>query len=153
MEFVVRPVGTVRNDRTDVQHTDNWGEVRSTIEIDARFGEDCLLGLDEYSHAEVLFVFDQLPEREEYVPRRPRGRDDLPEVGVFADRGPRRPNRIGVTTCRVVAVDGRRLVVRGLDAVSGTPVLDVKPAMREFHPGGITQPDWVERLMADYFRP
>jgi len=84
-------------------------------------------------------------------PPRPRGRADLPEVGVFADRGPRRPNRIGCTTCEVVSVRGRELRVRGLDAVDGTPVLDIKPVMRQFLPGRIRQPEWVDRLMADYF--
>jgi len=90
-------------------------------------------------------------ERDYRQPLRPRGRADLPEVGVFADRGPRRPNRIGCTTCEVVSVRGRELRVRGLDAVDGTPVLDIKPVMRQFLPGRIRQPEWVDRLMADYF--
>jgi tRNA (adenine37-N6)-methyltransferase len=117
-----------------------------------RFGDRCLTGLDGFSHVEVVFFFDRLAEREDYrQPLRPRGRADLPEVGVFADRGPRRPNRIGCTTCEVVSVRGRELRVRGLDAVDGTPVLDIKPVMRQFLPGRIRQPEWVDRLMADYF--
>jgi tRNA (adenine37-N6)-methyltransferase len=82
---------------------------------------------------------------------RPRGRADLPEVCVFADRGPRRPNRIGCTICEVVTVRGRELRVRGLDAVDGTPVLDIKPVIREFLPQHIRQPKWVDHLMAEYF--
>lgn len=151
--MTVTPVGIVHNERSDVQDTDHWGAVVSTISIDARFGDDCLLGLDAYSHVDVIFMFDRLEERESYHPSRPRGRTDLPKVGVFADRGPRRPNRIGTTTCRVLAVNRRELRVVGLDAVTGTPVLDLKPTMAEFQASDIRQPEWVGRLMADYFRP
>ncbi|MFF4888713.1 TrmO family methyltransferase domain-containing protein [Micromonospora chersina] len=58
-----------------------------------------------------------------------------------------------MTTCRITSVRGRELVVRGLDAISGTPVVDLKPAMIEFQPTGLRQPDWAGRLMADYFLP
>lgn len=152
--FEVTPIGTVRNDRTDVQHTDNWGAVRSTITVDERFGEACLQGLEGFSHVEVLFVFDRLPERDDYREPRPyRGRSDLPPVGVFAERGPRRPNRIGVTCCAIESVHGRELTVVGLDAVSGTPVIDLKPAMVEFQAADVKQPEWVSDLMSDYFLP
>ncbi|ACU70228.1 protein of unknown function UPF0066 [Catenulispora acidiphila DSM 44928] len=151
--FEVTPIGTVRNDRTDVQNSDNWGAVRSTIVVDERFGEACLQGLEGFSHVEVLFVFDQLAEREDYREPAPyRGRADLPPVGIFAGRGPRRPNRIGVTSCAVESVRGRELTVVGLDAVSGTPVLDLKPVMAEFQAVDVRQPAWVSAMMADYFR-
>ncbi|WP_433890083.1 SAM-dependent methyltransferase [Streptomyces sp. CA-111067] len=152
--FEITPIGTVRNDRTDVQNSDNWGAVRSTITVDERFGDACLQGLDGFSHVEVLFVFDQFTEADDYREPRPyRGRADLPPVGIFAGRGPRRPNRIGVTVCAIDAVNGRELTVTGLDAVSGTPVIDLKPAMVEFAPTGITQPDWVTDMMSAYFQP
>ncbi|UED83778.1 SAM-dependent methyltransferase [Streptomyces profundus] len=152
--FAITPIGTVRNDRTDIQHTDNWGAVRSTITVDERFGEACLQGLDGFSHVEVLFVFDQFPEVDDHREPRPyRGRSDLPPVGVFAGRGPRRPNRIGVTCCAIESVHGRSLMVVGLDAVSGTPVIDLKPAMVEFGAVDIRQPEWVSDLMSEYFQP
>ncbi|WUH92583.1 SAM-dependent methyltransferase [Streptomyces sp. NBC_00433] len=152
--FEVTPIGTVLNDRTDVQHSDDWGAVRSTITVDERFGDACLQGLDGFSHVEVLFVFDQFAERDDYREPRPyRGLPGLPPVGVFAGRGPRRPNRIGVTCCAIESVRGRELTVVGLDAVSGTPVVDLKPAMAEFLPVDVSQPEWVSRMMADYFRP
>lgn len=152
--FEITPVGTVRNNRTDIQHTDNWGAVRSTITIDERFGEASLQGLEDFSHVEVLFIFDQFLELDDYREPRPnRGRSDLPPVGVFAGRSPRRPNRIGVTCCAIESVHGRELAVVGLDAVSGTPVIDLKPAMAEFQPVSIRQPEWVSRLMSEYFRP
>lgn len=79
--FEVTPIGTVRNNRTNVQHTDNWGAVRSAITIDERFGEARLQGLEGFSHVEVLFIFDQFPEHDDYREPRPcRGRSDLPPV-------------------------------------------------------------------------
>jgi tRNA-Thr(GGU) m(6)t(6)A37 methyltransferase TsaA len=151
--FAMTPVGIVTAGRGDPKETDYWGEVTSTITVDERFDDDCLLGLGEFSHAEIIFVFHLASERPEYRPRRPRGRPDLPEVGVFADRGPRRPNRIGVTNCQILAVTGRQLAVKGLDAVLGTPILDIKPVMAEFLPTAIRQPEWPARLMSEYFLP
>ncbi|MCT2276651.1 SAM-dependent methyltransferase [Micromonospora chalcea] len=152
--FEITPIGTVRNDRTDIQHSDNWGAVRSTIVVDERFGEACLQGLEEFSHVEVVFVFDRFPDGGDHSEPRPyRGRADLPPMGVFAGRGPRRPNRIGVTCCRIESVHGRELTVVGLDAVSGTPIIDLKPVLKEFVPANIRQPDWVSGMMSDYFRP
>ncbi|WBC08690.1 SAM-dependent methyltransferase [Micromonospora sp. WMMA1947] len=152
--FEITPIGTVRNDRTDIQHSDNWGAVRSTIVVDERFGEACLQGLEEFSHVEVLFVFDRFPDGGDFRESRPyRGRADLPPMGVFAGRGPRRPNRIGVTCCRIESVDGRELTVVGLDAVAGTPVIDLKPVLTEFVPADVRQPEWVSSMMSEYFRP
>ncbi|MEE4542261.1 SAM-dependent methyltransferase [Streptomyces sp. V4-01] len=152
--FEVTPIGTVVNDRTEIQHTDNWGAVRSTITVDERFGEACLQGLEGFSHVEVLFVFDKFPELDEFGEPRPyRGLAEFPPVGIFATRGPRRPNRIGTTCCAIESVNGRELTVVGLDAVSGSPVIDLKPAMAEYHAAGVTQPQWVTEMMADYFKP
>lgn len=154
LSFEITPIGTVQNARTDIQDSDNWGAVRSTITIDERFGDKCLQGLEDFSHVEVLFLFDQFPDGGDFREPRPnRGRADLPPVGVFAGRGPRRPNRIGVTSCRIESVQGRELTVVGLDAVAGTPVIDVKPVMAEFLPDDVKQPEWVGRLMSEYFQP
>ncbi len=154
MTHELGPVGSVSEGRSDLAATDNWGRVVSTIVIDDRFGDDCLSGLEDFSHAEVLFLFHLASERDSYTERRrPRGRDDLPPVGVFSDRGPRRPNRLGVTVCEIIHAAGRLLQVRGLDAVVGTPVIDIKPVMREFLPTRVHQPVWVNQLMVDYFRP
>ncbi|PSL01550.1 tRNA-Thr(GGU) m(6)t(6)A37 methyltransferase TsaA [Haloactinopolyspora alba] len=145
-------VGRVRNHRTDPGDSDGWGDVVSRIVLDERFGDHALTGLEEFSHVLVLYQLDQLDERADYTGvRRPRGRDDLPAVGLFADRGPRRPNRIGVTACPIVRVGATDLEVRGLDAVDGTPVLDLKPVMHEFEPSDVRQPAWVAQLMSEYF--
>lgn len=110
MTTTIIPVGTVHNGRTDPQDSDHWGDVESTILIEERFGDHCLTGLGGFSHVEVVYFFHQLAERENYrKPLRPRGRTDLPEAGVFCDRGPRRPNRIGCTICEVVSANRREL--------------------------------------------
>ena len=73
-------------------------------------------------------------------------------IGIFAQRGKGRPNRIGISTCRLLGVDGTRVRVSGLDAIDGTPVLDIKPYMREFGPRGeVRQPHWADEIMGGYF--
>ncbi len=153
MDYVVEAVGCVCGGRANPVD-DDWGQSRSTIELDqGLFGPDALAGLDGFSHAEIIFLFDKVaPEQIERGARHPRGRTDWPLTGIFAQRGKNRPNRLGVTTCRIVAITGTRIEVEGLDAIAGTPVIDIKPVMREFLPRGeIRQPDWVAELMADYW--
>jgi tRNA-Thr(GGU) m(6)t(6)A37 methyltransferase TsaA len=152
--MTIEPVGYVRGGRSEARD-DDWGHERSTIELDARFGPDALRGLGDFSHLEVVYVFDRVSEAEiETGARHPRGRTDWPSVGIFAQRGKGRPNRLGVSRCRLVRVEGTRLHVEGLDAIDGTPVLDIKPYMREFGPrGGVAQPLWATQLMAEYWEP
>jgi tRNA-Thr(GGU) m(6)t(6)A37 methyltransferase TsaA len=148
------PVGLVRSPiRSPVD--DVWGGVVATIELDAdRFGAEALAGLDTFSHVEVVFLFDRVGDEDIVTTaRHPRGRTDWPAVGVFAQRAKHRPNRLGVTVCRLVAVRGTSVDVESLDAIDGTPVLDLKPYMREFAPqGDVRQPAWATELMADYWR-
>jgi tRNA-Thr(GGU) m(6)t(6)A37 methyltransferase TsaA len=133
---------------------DQWDSIRSVIAFDPqKFGSDALAGLDAFSHVEVVFHFDRVPDSEiRSGARRPRGRADWPEVGIFAQRGKGRPNRIGVCVCRLEKVEGLALHVRGLDAIDGTPVLDVKPVMKGFLPRGETkEPAWAAEIMKDYW--
>lgn len=153
MPFTIEPVGYVRGGRAEAVD-DDWGRSRATIELDtAQFGVEALAGLDDFSHAEIVFLFDRVPEEKiERSSRHPRGREDWPRVGIFAQRGKNRPNRLGVTVCRVLSVDGCRLRVEGLDAIDGTPVIDIKPVMREFLPReDVRQPPWVSELMSAYW--
>lgn len=153
MDFIMQSVGRVSGGRTD-PIDDDWGDSRAVIELDpARFDDTALAGLDAFSHAEIVFVFDQVAD-DEIVSgaRHPRGRRDWPKIGIFAQRGKNRPNRIGVTVCRVVSVSGLRLEVEGLDAIDGTPVLDIKPVMSGFVPRGeVREPQWAREIMAGYW--
>lgn len=153
MAYTVEPIGHVRGGRAD-PIDDDWGNCRSTIELDAaQYGADALAGLDAFSHAEIIFLFDQVPpEKIERGARHPRGRNDWPLTGIFAQRGKNRPNRLGITVCRILSVEGTRLHVEGLDAIDGTPVIDIKPVMREFLPRDeVRQPEWVAELMSAYW--
>jgi tRNA-Thr(GGU) m(6)t(6)A37 methyltransferase TsaA len=152
-QIVLDPVGVVRSP-IQAQADDIWGDVVAVIELDGdRVGPDACKGLEEFSHIEVLFHLHQVPsDRIETNARHPRGRTDWPAVGIFAQRGRVRPNRIGLSVCRLVKVDGLRLTVRDLDAIDGTPVIDVKPYMTEFGPKGeVRQPRWSRELMANYY--
>ena len=147
------PIGVVRGGRAAIVD-DDWGASRARIELDpTNFGPEALAGLQDFSHIEVLFHFDQVPlAKIETGARRPRGRADWPLVGIFAQRGKNRPNRIGLCTCLVIAVEGLTVTVEGLDAIDGTPVLDIKPVMRGFLPRGeIVEPGWAAEIMAGYW--
>ncbi|MDZ4777310.1 MAG: SAM-dependent methyltransferase [Alphaproteobacteria bacterium] len=151
--IAMEPIGHVRGGRT-ATIDDDWGNSRARIELDAaRFTADSLAGLEAFTHAEIIFVFDKVTDDEIVTgARHPRGNKDWPKVGIFAQRGKNRPNRIGLCTCRVIAVDGLVLEVEGLDAIDGTPVLDIKPVMKGFQPRGtIGEPAWATEIMKDYW--
>jgi tRNA-Thr(GGU) m(6)t(6)A37 methyltransferase TsaA len=149
----VHPIGVVRSPRTDLRD-DFWGDVEASIVLADHVPTKSLDGLDEFSHAEILFLFDRVTDEEIVTEtRHPRGNPAWPRVGVFAQRGKARPNRIGATIVEIVGRDDRTLRVRGLDAADGTPVLDIKPVFAEFLPRSpVRQPAWAGELMRDYWR-
>jgi len=127
------PIGVVHSPA--LEPVDNvWGGIKCRIDLDSsRFTPESLRGLDDFSHVEVVFFFHRVPESEiETGSRYPRNRPGSPGVGIFAQRGKARPNRIGVTICRLLSAKDLSLEVVGLDAIDGTSVLDIKPYMREF---------------------
>jgi tRNA (adenine37-N6)-methyltransferase len=153
VEFSVVALGWVRTGRVEAVD-DDWGNVVATIELDpAHVDQTATAGLEAYSHIEVIYLFHLVTTaRQQTGARHPRNNPDWPEVGILAQRAKGRPNRLGLTACELVAVDGLTLMVRGLDAIVGTPVLDIKPYMAEFAPRGpITQPDWSHELMTNYW--
>jgi tRNA (adenine37-N6)-methyltransferase len=151
--YSVEPVGVVEGARGEVSD-DDWGSSRAVIKLDPeRFTAEALAGLDSFSHAEIVFLFDRVPEeRIETGARHPRDRADWPRVGIFAQRGKDRPNRIGVSICRILAVQGLAVEVEGLDAIDGTPVLDIKPVLSGFLPRGeVREPEWAREIMQAYW--
>ncbi|MGE0667232.1 MAG: SAM-dependent methyltransferase [Sphingomonadales bacterium] len=152
-QITLRPIGTVRNSRAEPTD-DGWDAIQSRIALDAgRFGPDALAGLDAFSHVEVLFAFHLVAEDAVNAgARHPRGNLDWPRVGIFAQRGKDRPNRLGLCICRLVGVKDTTITVRGLDAVDGSPVIDIKPWMKGFSPRGeVREPDWAAEIMKDYW--
>jgi len=153
VKIEIEPIGHVEGPRREPTD-DWWGGLDACIVLDEQFPAEALEGIESFSHAEILFLFDRVPPEEIALgARRPRDRADWPEVGIFAQRGKGRPNRIGTTICRVLRREGRRLYVAELDAVDGTPVVDIKPVMAEFLPREpVRQPAWSHALMRDYWK-
>ncbi|MYS85262.1 SAM-dependent methyltransferase [Embleya scabrispora] len=152
-EITLRAIGRVSCPRVELVD-DHWGNVPSVIHLDAeRFTPDALTGLADFSHLEVVYHFHRVPNAAiETGARRPRGNPNRPEVGIFAQRAKNRPNRLAVSRCSLERVAGLNIHVRGLDAIDGTPILDLKPYLREFGPqGNLHQPTWSTELMSDYY--
>ena len=151
--ILLSPIGRVKNRRQTIAD-DDWGGVVSIIELLEPLGEEALEHFEEFSHAEIIFFFDKVEERQiETGARHPRNNLDWPEVGILAQRGKNRPNRLGATIVRIIERRGKTLTVEGLDAIDGTPVLDIKPVIREFLPRGyVRQPEWASELMRNYWR-
>jgi tRNA (adenine37-N6)-methyltransferase len=151
--YQVVPIGRVSSSRTEAID-DDWDAVTAAITLDSdRLSAESLAGLTEFSHIEVVFIFDQVDEASiELGVRHPRGNPDWPQVGIFAQRAKMRPNRIAVSVCRLLRIEGLTIEVEALDAIDGTPVLDLKPVMAEFLPRGeVTQPTWSHELMSTYW--
>jgi tRNA-Thr(GGU) m(6)t(6)A37 methyltransferase TsaA len=142
---VFRPIGVVRNSVLEPR-MDGWEGVRSDLIVRDDLA-DALHGIETYSHIIVIFHLDRVPEQERTTGRiHPRGDPRLPEQGVLATRSQRRPNPIGVAVVPLLRRRKNILRVRGLDAINGTPVLDIKP----YFPGydsvpDATVPDWTRR--------
>ena len=151
--IILQPLAVVHNTRLAAED-DNWGNVVSTIELVDEIPTEALDGLEAFSHIEVLFFFHGVPAAEVSTgARRPRNNPAWPEVGILAQRGKNRPNRLGATVVRLLHREARTLHVVGLDAIDGTPVLDIKPVMREFLPREpVEQPAWASELMVKYWQ-
>jgi len=168
-DSILRPIGVIRNTTTkpflvaDATGLRMQGEPATTIKevraneeklsdiiINEEFAE-LLDGIDEYSHIEILYWAHGVPAEGRSLKKvHPMGNPDYPLVGVFATRSPARPNPILTTVVRLVGRKGRVLHVTGLDAIDGSPVLDIKPHVKEFYPEGeVRIPEWMERIQTD----
>ncbi len=146
----IEPIGTVRSAVSEGVD-ENWGEVIAEIVVRPELAAG-LQGLDQFSHLLVVFFMHQSSFDPSDLVRRPRGPADMPELGTFAQRAKHRPNPIGITAVELVSVQGNLLQVRGLDAIDGTPVLDLKPYFPAFdRVANAVVPPWVPRLMEGYF--
>ena len=168
MEIRLTPIATVKNTRA-APGDDFWGGTISEIELAEGVPGEALEGIGLFSHLEVIYYFnqvgegkgdragegkgDRVGEGKVVHARRPRGNPEYPLMGIFAQRNKDRPNSIGLATVELLEHAGRVIKVRYLDAIDGTPVLDIKPVFREFMPKtAIRQPEWVGDLMKDYWK-
>ena len=153
MPISLTPIATVTSPRS-VHLDDYWRDVSAIITLDDSFEADAFEGIEMFSHLEIIFFMDRLdPTTLNRGSRHPRNNRDWPKMGIFAQRARKRPNRLGLSRCRLVRVEGRSLHVADLDALDGTPVLDIKPLMTECLPADpVRQPEWATTLMANYYR-
>lgn len=151
--ITLAPIGTVENSIMAPQD-DNWGGVESRLVFDAtRFDASAFAGIEEFSHLEIIYLMHLVDAAS--VPtgaRHPRNLAHLPLTGIFAQRPKARPNRLGLSRCQILQCNGTTIHVRGLDAINGSPILDIKPWFAEFAPRGpVRQPAWTAAILAHYF--
>jgi len=109
--------------------------------------EHGLKGIEGFSHLNVVFWMNRIHEKERKdLKSRPRGRSNMPLIGVFATRSPHRPNPIGLTLVELVRRKRNILTVKGLDAMNGTPILDLKPYDKWDSAKSIRVPNWWKQL-------
>ena len=151
MKIEFTPIGFVSNQVT-IPLDENWGSVVSKLKINAEFAKG-IKGLDQFSHAVIITFLNQAEFNvARHIVRRPRGLNTMPEVGIFSQRAKDRPNPIGVTSVKIMTVGDDFIEVSGLDAINGTPILDIKPYYPQYDCiEDATVPGWVNKLMHNYF--
>ncbi len=143
--MTLKAIGIVRNEikQRPPAEPDWWEEIISEIVIDNSL-TDALDGLEEFSHIVVLYWMHRVTDSEMPLKIHPRGNRELPLMGLFATRTPNRPNRMGVTTVRLLECRANILRVKGLDALDGTPILDIKPYIPGYDSVADTKvPQWI----------
>lgn len=152
MRIEVEAIAHVRGGRTD-NIDDHWGDIEAEIVLADGIADEALDGIEAFSHLEVIYFMHQVPPAKvEHGARHPRNLTHLPRIGILAQRPKARPNRLGLSRCQLLTRDGRTLRVRGLDAIDGTPVIDIKPWFAEFGPrGAVRQPEWTEEILRAYY--
>jgi len=140
--IMLQQIGYVKNSLGRRSYNE-WRDTESEIIISEEY-QDALYGLDEFSHIDVIFYLHEV-DREFRTRIQPTGNPDYPLIGAFATRTPNRPNKIAVTTCRLLSIEGNVLRVKGLDAYDGSPVLDIKSySGRQVK--GLRVPQWIQDI-------
>ena len=152
LEISLQPIATVKNERL-IPEDDNWNSITSLIELEKNVPEFALNGIEDFSHLEIIFFFDKVElDKAIFELRSPRNNPQWNPVGTLAQRNKNRPNRLGLTTVKLIKREGTKLFVQGLDAISGTPILDIKPVYQEFLPREtVKQSEWSKELMEGYW--
>lgn len=144
-EIRLKSIGYVRRCRASTQEDVRDRSLISKI-IVKRGLTKALEGIEDFSHIFVVFYMHQVSEKEKALRVHPRGRTDLPLMGIFATRSAFRPNPVGLTVVELLKREENVLVVRGLDAFDGTPVLDLKPYNHRDAVENVRVPEWHKKL-------
>ena len=151
MDILLKPIATTSNSRKEATD-DYWGSVITEITLADNMPDEVFANIEDFSHLEIIFYFDKVEDDKIVFSGKPRGNPDFPLMGIFCQRKKDRPNKIGLCTVELLEHKGRTIIVKGLDAIDGTPVLDIKPVFKEFQPRTpIHQPAWVSDLMKNYW--
>ncbi|OGE29619.1 tRNA (N6-threonylcarbamoyladenosine(37)-N6)-methyltransferase TrmO [Candidatus Daviesbacteria bacterium RIFCSPHIGHO2_01_FULL_40_11] len=140
----IKPLGKARNQILKPM-LPGWKNVVTEIVIDKKYAKG-LDGIEDYSHVIIVYWMDK--EKECHLKHHPQGREEIPYVGIFACRCPQRPNRIAISTVELIGRKGNVVKVKGLDIVSGTPILDIKPYTPQYDEVKEAKvPVWVSKLV------
>ena len=140
----LEPVGFVKTEAVGKEIRDK--NVVSKIVFREELTET-LEGIQEFSHLFVLFWLHEMSDENRQIMKvHPRGRKDMPLLGVYATRTPHRPNPIGLTRVKLLKVEDNVVTVQGLDAFDGTPVLDIKPFDSWDTTEDFKVPEWWKKL-------
>jgi len=149
-KIILEPIAFVKNERKN-KSDNNWRNVISEIELVNSLPIECFDSINDFSHLEIIFYFDK-SNKVVIGSEHPRENKNWPKVGIFAQRKKDRPNHLGLTIVKLIKVEERKLIVSGLDAIDGTPILDIKPVFTEFLPNeDIKQATWTKELMNNYW--
>ena len=150
-QITLTPIAYVKNIRKE-PIDDHWQKIESTIILDENLPLDIIEGLDSFSHLEIIYYFNKVEDNGIVYSSRPRGNPNYPLVGIFAQRKKERPNKLGLSTVEIISIEGRNIKVKFLDAIDGTPIVDIKPVFKKFQPiGEVKEPNWVSDLMSNYW--
>ncbi len=151
MEITLTQIATTHNSRTEATD-DYWDSVITSIVLEAHIPTEAFNNIEQFSHLEIIYYFDKADDINMVFSGRPRDNPDYPVMGIFCQRKKDRPNKTGLCTVELLAHHERTIIVKGLDAIDGTPILDIKPVFKEFEPAKeIRQPEWVSDLMKKYW--
>ena len=149
-DIIINPIAFVKNNRVE-PIDDNWSSVESIIELTVDLPDECFEGIEQFSHLEIIYYFNKSTKT--FIgSEHPRENNNYPKVGIFAQRKKDRPNHLGATIVNLIRREGRKLIVKNLDAINGTPIIDIKPVFKEYLPQkDVKQPAWTKDLMKNYW--
>ena len=153
MKIELEAIAFVKNSRKELID-DNWSSIESEIELTENIFTEAFEGIENFSHLEIIFFMNKVKDVKAIAQyRHPRNNESLPKLGTYAQRNKNRPNKLGLTTVELLERNARILKVKNLDAIDGTPILDIKPVMKQFEPKGeIKQPEWTNEILKNYWK-
>ena len=167
--IVLRPVGVIRNEidepflkagKAGIEIKERIAAIKAQIRKIRKMKSEIVInqefsgildGVKDYSHLVILYWAHQVPEQSRSITRvHPMGRKDIPLTGIFSTCSPVRPNSVLTTVVKLVKINENVLEVIGIDAINGSPVIDIKPYVRQWYPQeGIKIPGWMRRLLEE----